>query len=401
MKILAQIFSLTFFLSFTFVNADAQWVQMSSGITTFESISAITSSGSVILAGGLSGIGVFRSTNDGVSWLPTSLNNQSVFTFYTSGSTIYAGTSNGVYTSVNNGANWTQAYLAGQGIGAIFINGGFIYAGNNVSSNGGASWSTYLPSLNVTALTATGGAILAAASTSGLWRSTNNGVNWTITFSTNPSTFLLSGANVYCGTTLNGLMLTSNAGINWSTISLPMSYVNSLIRQDPYLIAGRDLNLGVYISGDGGSTWLERNQGFAPGGAAYTVLAVHYHNGYVFAGTFGGAIWRRGYSELLNPTGVHQTSSTVPEKYSLLQNYPNPFNPSTVIGYNLPVSGFVSLKVFDLLGKEVASLVNERQSSGSFLVEFNSDKYGLPSGIYFYTITAGDFSETRKMVLVK
>ncbi|MBX7046213.1 MAG: T9SS type A sorting domain-containing protein [Ignavibacteria bacterium] len=399
-------FHLSFFCLFFFFSvwaassANSQWVQMSSGISNTETCQALASTGSTMLAG-MQGSGVYRSTNNGTTWLPTSLNNQSIYTFYVSGATVYAGTSNGIYTSVNGGVNWTQSYLAGQGIAAILITGGYMYAGNNVSSNGGASWNTYLPTYAIKSLAVSGSTILAAASISGMWRTTNNGANWTITFSTNPNTFLESGANVYCGTTLNGLMYTSNAGVNWSTISLPMSQINSLISQGSYLIAGRDLNLGVFISPDGGAAWLERNQGFAPGGAAYSVMAVHYYNGYVFAGTFGGSVWRRSYSELLSPIGVQQTSSSTPDKFSLSQNYPNPFNPSTRINYELKITNYVTLKVFDLLGKEVAQLVNEKQNAGSYVMDFNSAEYNLPSGVYFYTLSAGGFKETKKMVLIK
>jgi hypothetical protein len=387
-----------FLFTLNFTESSAQWVQMSSGISNTETCWSLTSIGTTVLAG-IGNLGVYRSTNNGVNWLPTSLNNQTVFTFNVSGSTIYAGTSNGIYTSMNNGANWTQSYLAGQGIGAILVTGGYMYAGNNVSSNGGATWSTFLPSYSIKSLAVSGTTILAAASVSGLWRSTNNGANWTITFSTNPNTFLESGANVYCGTTLNGLMYTTNAGVNWAKISLPMSYINSLIKQDAYLIAGRDLNLGVFISSDGGVTWLERNQGFSPGGAAYTVMAVTYNNGYVYAGTFGGSVWRRGYSELLSPNEIHQTSSEIPDKFSLSQNYPNPFNPVTQINYELPVTNYVSLKVYDALGNEVETLVNEKQNTGSYSIDFNASI--LPSGIYFYKLVSEKYSETKKMVLVK
>ena len=85
--------------------------------------------------------------------------------------------------------------------------------------------------------------------------------------------------------------------------------------------------------------------------------------------------------------------------YNLSQNYPNPFNPSTVISYQLPVIGFVTLKVYDILGREVATLVNEEKPAGEYEVEFNGTN--LPSGIYFYQIKAGNYSETKKMVLLK
>ncbi|MBS1494805.1 MAG: T9SS type A sorting domain-containing protein [Bacteroidetes bacterium] len=87
--------------------------------------------------------------------------------------------------------------------------------------------------------------------------------------------------------------------------------------------------------------------------------------------------------------------------YVLEQNYPNPFNPTTKINYEIKSSGFISLKVFDLLGKEVAALVNEKQNAGSYVVNFNSSEFNLPSGIYFYTLNAGEFKETKKMVMVK
>jgi hypothetical protein len=92
-------------------------------------------------------------------------------------------------------------------------------------------------------------------------------------------------------------------------------------------------------------------------------------------------------------------SAPQPTEYRLFQNYPNPFNPTTTIRYNLPASGFVSLKVYDVLGREVSSLVNERQTAGSYESRFNAAN--LPSGMYFYRLQSGTFTETRKMLLVK
>ncbi|MGB5288573.1 MAG: T9SS type A sorting domain-containing protein, partial [Ignavibacteriaceae bacterium] len=80
-------------------------------------------------------------------------------------------------------------------------------------------------------------------------------------------------------------------------------------------------------------------------------------------------------------------------------NYPNPFNPSTSIHFSIPSSEFVTLKVFDMLGNEVATIINEEKPAGSYQVEFNASQ--LSSGIYFYTINAGSFIETRKMILLK
>jgi hypothetical protein len=97
--------------------------------------------------------------------------------------------------------------------------------------------------------------------------------------------------------------------------------------------------------------------------------------------------------------GVNKTSSNIPDKFGLLQNYPNPFNPATVIGFQLVVNSFTSLKIYDILGKEVTTLVNEQLQPGSYEATF--DASGLPSGTYFYKIQAGGFTATKKMILVK
>jgi len=91
----------------------------------------------------------------------------------------------------------------------------------------------------------------------------------------------------------------------------------------------------------------------------------------------------------------------VPDKFSLEQNYPNPFNPSTVISYSLSENSFVSLKVYDVIGNEVAALVNEKQNSGTYSYQFSTVNYQLSSGVYFYKIQAGEFSSIRKMTLIK
>ncbi len=98
-------------------------------------------------------------------------------------------------------------------------------------------------------------------------------------------------------------------------------------------------------------------------------------------------------------TGLEQNLPTVFREFQLKQNYPNPFNPTTKISYSLPEQNYVSLKVFDVLGREVSELINKDQQVGNYEVEFNATN--LTSGVYFYKIQAGDFVETKKMVLMK
>ena len=98
-------------------------------------------------------------------------------------------------------------------------------------------------------------------------------------------------------------------------------------------------------------------------------------------------------------TGIEDAESAVPTKMNLAQNYPNPFNPSTVINFSLTKKSDVKLKIYDTLGKEIKVLVNESLNAGNHEVKFNAEN--LSSGIYFYQINAGDFVETKKMILMK
>jgi hypothetical protein len=97
--------------------------------------------------------------------------------------------------------------------------------------------------------------------------------------------------------------------------------------------------------------------------------------------------------------GINQISELVPSSYTLQQNFQNPFNPSTNIRYELPKSGFVKLVVFDALGREVETLVNEKQTPGTYEVTFDASKYS--SGVYYYKLITDGFSETKKMILIK
>lgn len=98
-------------------------------------------------------------------------------------------------------------------------------------------------------------------------------------------------------------------------------------------------------------------------------------------------------------TVVEEGQGDLPVEYSLYQNYPNPFNPSTTIKYQIPKEGLVTLKIYDILGREVRTLVNEFENTGRYRVEFNST--ALSSGVYIYRLIAGDYISTKKMLLLK
>jgi hypothetical protein len=169
-------------------------------------------------------------------------------------------------------------------------------------------------------------------------------------------------------------------------------YDGTLFGHYPHIFSyNSDNNLDSCVTG-----WSGGFGDFRPGGI---LLYDHYGNAFYEgfeSGVRGFKIFP--YYSKLSTLGV-TNSKSVPRDFFLSQNYPNPFNPTTVINYQLPVTSNVTLKVYNVLGKEVKTLVDGRQTAGSHSVEFNGDK--LSSGVYFYSITAGVFHQVKKMILVK
>jgi endoglucanase len=127
------------------------------------------------------------------------------------------------------------------------------------------------------------------------------------------------------------------------------------------------------------------------GSYASNEIAINWNAPLVFvAGYFSGK---------KDVTDIKERMGSIPNRFQIEQNYPNPFNPTTVIGYQLAVRSRVTLRIFDTMGREVGTLVNGVKPAGNYRVKFNAE--GLASGIYFYTLTAGDFSKTKKLVLLK
>jgi hypothetical protein len=121
-------------------------------------------------------------------------------------------------------------------------------------------------------------------------------------------------------------------------------------------------------------------------------------NNNLFAGTIGSGVWYRPLTEMIT-TGVKDKENDLPNQFSLSQNYPNPFNPSTTITFSVGMYCYTSLQVYDVLGREVATIISEKLPAGNYSRKWNAAN--MPSGIYFYRLKAGDFIETRKLVLLK
>ena len=150
---------------------------------------------------------------------------------------------------------------------------------------------------------------------------------------------------------------------------------------------------GIHVSSDLGVTWTEIDDSAFGGLSVSAVVATRT---YLIAGTQNGG-WRAAISDLL--TSVYDEDLQPPTMFGLRQNYPNPFNPSTTIQFELARESQVSLKVFNILGQEVANLVHTRLQAGSHRVTWDAAK--APTGVYFYRLMVGEFVETRRMILLK
>jgi photosystem II stability/assembly factor-like uncharacterized protein len=273
---------------------------------------------------------------------------------------------NGVFRSTNNGDNWTQVGLSENTIWALAIN-----------SNDH----------------------IFAATTGGVYRSTDNGLTWSGSsigvFTSVVSLAINSNNYIFAGTNYGyGIFRSTNNGQSWSPVNngLTAETVSAIaINSEDEIFAATDNN-GVFISTNNGDNWTQLNSGLE---TLRTYSLAINSSGYIFVGTLGNGVSRSVNSTV---TEISKGENTL-TKYSLEQNYPNPFNPITSLQYAIGSRKFVTLKVYDILGREVATLVNEEKAAGEYEVEFNAAN--LPSGIYFYQLKAGSFVEARKMVLVK
>jgi hypothetical protein len=403
-------------------NCYGQWVQKSNGMGTNKTVWSFAVSGNNIFAG--TNTGVYLSTNNGEFWSQTSLNNKSVWSLAVSGNNIYAGT-NGVYLSTNIGLSWTQIGMSNIDVWALSINGSNIFAatgiGVSISTNNGMNWTqTSLYNKYISSLIITGNDVFAGDwNDCNVFRSTDNGSNWAQIFlggsTTNPVLCLaVNGNNFFAGTDNGGVLRSTNNGLNWAWTSLINISVLALTTNGNYIFAGAAIwSLsygGVFLSSDNGDSWILKKQGMS----SSSVSSLATTSQYIFAGT-DSSVWRRSLSEII---GIENISTEIPSGFSLSQNYPNPFNPVTKIKFTVangfpiktfPINTgqvgndkggvFVTLKVFDVLGREVETLVNEQLQPGIYEVEWNASQFS--SGVYFYQFRAGDFNAVMKMVLIR
>ncbi len=394
------------------------WTEQNSGLTSrLSSVSAINDD--IAWTSGSSGK-VLRTTNKGVNWVDVSGNMplQTAYTMYAFDvNTCLVSTSPStgtfIYKTTNGGTNWVQVFSepGGFGDGFYFLNSntGFFY-GDPVpvggrwslwkTTNAGTNWDStglFVPSGGAAGwnngMSGIGNKIWFGSNSSSLNYSSNGGLTWTTQSTPALNQYCIWFNNDNFGLSAGTEMyVTTNSGTNWGSMTTAGTGEISGITgaQDSWWFCRQSTN--VYFSSNNGANWALQ----------YTAPAGNFYH--MTKSRSGATIWgirnNGGISRYGQPiVGINSASSEVPANYSLSQNYPNPFNPVTKINYALPKAGIVTIKVFDILGKEVATLVNEVKNAGIYSVDFNGT--GISSGMYFYKISVNGFNEVKKMMLLK
>lgn len=418
---------------------DGEWTPVNDGLNA-TTIDGLASAGTDVLAATYGG-GIFLSTDNGASWTTSNsgLTNLYVHSIVSFGSDLFAATQgSGIFKSTDDGRDWfsSNTDIKQKFVNCLFADSSEILAGTILppdapeylapadsdwadsgmvyrSKNDGLSWSALNTRLfTVRAVVAVGSTIIA----SGLIytvRSTDDGSTWApINMGATCQSFGIQGSTIIGGTVKGGVYLSTDAGTSWSKAS-----VSTLFTGQVNVPAVGDVGNSVIVSlqmdtsphiadvfrsdRDTLSKWTQLDSGLVdaflpPPTSVPVVSAFTTSNGLLFAGTKGSGVWKLPLSQA---TGGEAVEPPLPSYFTLSQNYPNPFNPSTVIEFEVRSSAFVSLRVYDVLGRLVRTLVNKIERPGSYKVELNAAD--LPSGVYFYRMRAGRYSKTMKLIVLK
>ncbi len=412
------------------------WKAADSGITDNEVDSlAISPDGSEIAAG--TSQGLYITGNNGESWIRIGLNNLNLgnntigpLAFFPDGKNLYAGISNGeLFHFTNNSSGWFTADTISFGRDIYFLTttpGGKLFAGldsnYNVETFNNNKWTltdSLLDNSGIDHFTASpDGKTLFAVNTyyGSAFISTDGGQTWTRkpnidstgVLIYNPSTFAISpGGAIFAGSQgVNGFYQYNEAGVfrstdngqSWEKMKVDSNVTFSnftciVVSKDGAIFAATAEN-GIYLSTDNGKNWNPVDSGLTS--KSINSLAISADGSTIYVGTGHSGVWKRSISEL---TSVEKYQHAAPLSFSLEQNYPNPFNPSTTISYSLPTSSNVRIEIFNVLGKKVATLVNGYEYAGNHKVDWNAGRFA--SGIYFYKLSANNFSQVKKMILLK
>src|ERR1035437_890487 len=391
---------------FRTTNYGTNWVQITGGGLPVASFCGIVSNGNKMFTATY--FGIYRSTDNGSTWTDISshlpIAGTTVFAlnelhlFAGVGFTVFHSTNDGnSWTEINNG--WPQFYSAH----ALYFIGATLFAATGLGTyflQGDTLWIATSLKSNVNCLTGNGSQLFAGTGGSGVFQSTDFGINWNNVGSGltgDVRALVTSGTSLFAGTngtgvwvnseltpveltSLSAFALQNNITIEWSTATENNCSKFEIERTNQ----DADWKKISEINASGNST--------TPKNYSYVDKKLH-------SGKYSYRLKIIDYDGSFEFSKIIEAEAISPDQFYLYQNYPNPFNPITTIEYSIPLAGHVSLKVFDVLGKEVASLVNEDKPSGCYSVEFDAGK--LSSAFYIYELRSGNFVQTKKMILMK
>ncbi len=327
------------------------------------------------------------------------------------GNDIYAATEFGIFKSVDNGATWNITGMTNKDVRSITIKNNTLFAGTwgegvYISQNGGTSWTQSNQGLQATAVTAMlttlNGDLYAGTFNGGLYKSVDNGASWTKTPLSYQFIWSLgqsANGKIYAGTYGGGVYRSLDNGANWYAINNNLTathiYGITVDPQNNVFVSGWGAGVFSLTSGSMDAMTDDWNY-MGMGGLDVSSIIINPNTGAMLAFTSSGGMYVNNSPTTSIGDGENNLN---PDIYSLSQNYPNPFNPSTVIEFSLPEAAEVSLKVYDITGREIALLASGNYAKGKH--SFNFEARGLSSGIYFYRIIAGGFVDTKRMVLLK
>jgi hypothetical protein len=390
-------------------SVSAQWVRTDA--TVSGSIYALAAMDTTLFAGTGEGE-VYLTTDGGNHWRMVISGLSSIHSLTVIGTELFASAGAGAFRSADKGTSWTKI---DSGLTATFIS--FAVAGNVLigavagvviphsggttgsgifrSTNRGASWTLAgLADTVVLSLAASVSNVYAGVDYSGVFRSTNEGASWQrvssgLSWNSSVYCLALNATNLFAGVSSQGVYRSTDNGASWFGPIFSSYYVHEcLCAGESSLFVVAD---GLYASNDNGATW----RGYWDGLPNRVVLSQAILGDYFYIGMQEG-VFKRPLSDIV-PT--KEPVDHLPDAFSLLQNYPNPFNPSTTIRYGLPHNAAVQLSIINTLGQQVALLQNGEQDAGYHEVRF--DGKGVSSGVYYYRIQAGEFVQTKKLLLLR
>lgn len=383
------------------------------------SVSCINSIGQYTFAG-TNGAGLFYTSDLGASWKQTI--NSNVFPFVKNiinvNDTIFLVSSDWTYDckvimSSDSGSSWVQRNngIDGGEITSIAWSKGFLYASTSYglfkSSNRGLQWTLLTNGLpnngrpNVSSVAAMDSFVVAANGENQIYRSIDAGEHWTavsVPDQLTPPIIKVSVVDtvIYAGCSeVNVVFNSYDKGATWRPFNIP--YFNGNVED----ITGNKDSLFIAVTysgiiaqcGNVGAKLISSDI-MNP-----DIRSVYYSNGRLWVGTWGSGIFRNIDSSEVTYSPSTSDPTNFPKSIVLKQNYPNPFNPSTTISFSLPAKAVVSLKIYDIIGRDIETLVFKELSAGIHSVQWNAKR--LTSGIYFYRLQTASFVQTKKLLLLK